>query len=65
MLFDENGNISNFDAIQDAMFKKYNQMADMYTEDDTNWEIFQKQYEQLEKYIEQYEETYDLLRDEE
>lgn len=65
MLFDEKGNISNFDAIQDAMYAKYNQMTDMYTDDDTNWEIFEKKYEQLEKYIEQYEETYDLLRDEE
>lgn len=65
MLFDEKGNISNFDAIQDAMYAKYNQMTDLYTDDDTNWEIFEKKYEQLEKYIEQYEETYDLLRDEE
>lgn len=65
MLFDEKGNISNFDAIQDAMYAKYNQMTEMYTDDDTNWEIFEKKYEQLEKYIEQYEETYDLLRDEE
>lgn len=65
ILFDEKGNISNFDAIQDAMYAKYNQMADVYMDDDTNWEIFEKKYEQLEKYIEQYEETYDLLRDEE
>lgn len=65
MLFDEKGNISNFDAIQDTMYAKYNQMTEMYTDDDTNWEIFEKKYEQLEKYIEQYEETYDLLRDEE
>lgn len=65
MLFDEKGNISNFDAIQDAMYAKYNQMTERFTEDDTSWEIFEKKYEQLEKYIEQYEETYDLLRDEE
>ena len=63
--FDEMGNISNFDQIQDAMYNKYNSMADKYTEEDEAWEIFEKQYEQLEKYIEQYEETYDLLRDEE
>lgn len=65
MLFDEKGNISNFDAIQDAMYAKYNEMTQKFTEDDTNWEIFQKQYEQLEKYLDKYEETYDLLRDEE
>lgn len=65
MEFDERGNISNYDAIQDAMFDKYNQMADAYTEDSETWKAFEKQYEQLEKYIEQYEETYDLLRDQE
>ena len=65
MLFDEKGNISNFDAIQDAMYAKYNEMTEKFTEDDEQWEIFQKQYEQLEKYLDKYEETYDLLRDEE
>ena len=63
--YDERGNISNYDQIQDAMFAKYNQMADRYDEDSEEWQIFEKKYEQLEKYIEQYEETYDLLRDEE
>lgn len=63
--YDERGNISNYDAIQDAMFNKYNQMTDMYDEDSQEWQVFEKKYEQLEKYIEQYEETYDLLRDEE
>ena len=63
--YDERGNISNYDQIQDAMFEKYNQMADQYDEDSEEWQIFEKKYEQLEKYIEQYEETYDLLRDEE
>lgn len=65
ILFDEKGNISNFDEIQDAMFAKYNKMADAFDEDSTDWKIFEKKYEQLEKYIEQYEETYDLLRDQE
>lgn len=63
--YDERGNISNYDAIQDAMFNKYNQMTDRYDEDSQEWQVFEKKYEQLEKYIEQYEETYDLLRDEE
>lgn len=62
--YDASGNISNFDEIQDAMFDKYNKMAGSLTEDDDNWKIFEKQYELLEKYIKQYEETYDLARDE-
>ena len=65
MEFDEKGNISNYDAIQDAMYAKYNSMAETYTDDSLEWQEFEKKYEQLEKYIEQYEETYDLLRDEE
>lgn len=65
MEFDEDGNIANFDAIQDAMYAKYNQMASTYTEDSEEWQVFEKQYEQMEKYLEQYEETYDMLRDEE
>ena len=64
MKFDENGNISNYDQIQDAMFNKYNAMT-AYDEDSVQWQTFEKKYEQLEKYIEQYEETYDLLREEE
>ena len=63
--FDEKGNILNYDAIQDAMYAKYNAMASTYTEDSEEWQIFEKQFEQLEKYIEQYEETYDLLREQE
>ena len=62
--FDENGNISNYDQIQDAMFNKYNAMT-KYDEESLEWQTFEKKYEQLEKYIEQYEETYDLLREEE
>lgn len=61
--YDMSGNISNFDEIQDAMFDKYNSMANAYTDDSDEWKIFEKKYELLEKYIEQYEETYDLLRD--
>lgn len=62
--YDERGNISNYDQIQDAMFAKYNQMTSL-DEDSEEWQVFEKKYEQLEKFIEQYEETYDLLRDEE
>lgn len=63
--FDEKGNISNYDEIQDAMFAKYNAMASTYDEDSEEWQVFEEKYEQLEKYIEQYEETYDLLREQE
>ena len=63
--FDVNGNISNYDAIQDAMFGKYNSMAESNTDDSETWKVFEEKYKQLEEYIEQYEETYDLLRDEE
>lgn len=63
--YDERGNISNFDEIQDAMFNKYNEMTERFTDDSEEWDVFEKQYEQLQKYIEQYEETYDLLRDQE
>ena len=63
--YDEFGNIANYDQIQDAMFAKYNQMADAYDEESEEWQVFEDKYEQLEKYIEQYEETYDLLRSEE
>lgn len=62
--YDKDGNISNFEEIQQAMFDKYNQMAGSNTEDSDEWKKFEKQYELLEKYIAQYEETYDLARDE-
>lgn len=62
--YDASGNISNFDEIQDAMFEEYNRMAQKYTDDSDEWKIFEKKYELLEKYIKQYEETYDLARDE-
>lgn len=65
MEFDVRGNISNFDEIQDAMFNKYNEMAASLTSDSEDWEIFEKQYEQLQKYVDKYEETYDLRREEE
>lgn len=62
--YDASGNISNFDEIQDAMFEEYNRMAQKYTDDSDEWKVFEKKYELLEKYIKQYEETYDLARDE-
>lgn len=61
--FDKLGNISNFDAIQDAMYDVWDKMAGDYDEDSTKWQEFEKRYEQLEKAIEQYDETHDLLRE--
>lgn len=61
--FDENGNISNFDEIQDAMYDLYNKNAESMSE--SEWEIFEEHYKQVEEYMKQYEETYDLLREEE
>ena len=63
MEFDEKGNISNYDAIQDAMYKAWNE--DYYNLPEEEREAWEEKYEKVEKYIEQYEETYDLLRDEE
>jgi hypothetical protein len=37
MEFDENGNIANYDEIEAAMHAKYNEMADKYTDDSTEW----------------------------
>lgn len=63
MQFDERGNISNYDEIQDAMYKAWNE--DFYNLSEEDREAWEEKYEKVEKYIEQYEETYDLLRDEE
>ena len=63
MEFDEKGNISNYDEIQDAMYKAWNE--DYYNLPEEERQAWEEKYEKVEKYIEQYEETYDLLRDEE
>lgn len=61
--YDENGNITNFDEIQDAAYAKYNQMAETYDEESNEWIQFEKDYEQFMKYLELYEESTDLVRD--
>jgi len=43
--YDEKGNIANFDEIQDAMYAKYNSMADKYDEESEEWKVFEKKYE--------------------
>jgi hypothetical protein len=39
--FDARGNISNFDQIQDAMYAEWDRMAELYTEDSEEWQIFE------------------------
>jgi hypothetical protein len=63
--YDESGNIANYDALQDAMWAVYNARADALDSSSTEWEVFESEFEELQHWIEQYEETYDLLRDEE
>lgn len=62
--YDASGNIQNFDALQDAMYATYNARAAAMDSESTEWQVFEKEFEELEHWIEQYEETYDLLRDE-
>ena len=62
--YDQSGNISNYDALQDAMWSVYNARADAMDSESTEWQAFEKEFEELQHWIEQYEETYDLLRDE-
>lgn len=63
--YDESGNIANYDALQDAMWAVYNARADAMDSSSTEWQVFEDEFEELQHWIEQYEETYDLLRDEE
>lgn len=53
--FDENGNISNYDEVMEAQLNKFNKKRT---------EKAEKEYEEFKKLIEQYEETHDLLLDE-
>ena len=41
--FDENGNISNYDDIQGAMYATYNAMT-AYDEDSDEWQVFEEKY---------------------
>jgi len=47
------------------MYATYNARAAAMDSESTEWQVFEKEFEELEHWIEQYEETYDLLRDEE
>ena len=65
--FDENGTITNFDAIQDKMYDMYNshinddgEVTDM---DEEAWEDYEEEWEDIMALIEQYEETQDLRKE--
>jgi hypothetical protein len=45
--YDESGNISNFDALQDAMYAVYNSRAASMDSESTEWQVFEKEFEQL------------------
>ena len=64
---DENGTITNFDAIQDAMWDEYNshindkdEVIDM---DEEAWKEYEEEWERIMALIEQYEETQDLRKE--
>jgi TP901 family phage tail tape measure protein len=64
---DENGTITNFDAIQDAMWDEYNshindkgEVTDM---DEEAWKEYEKEWERIMALIEQYEETQDKRKE--
>lgn len=65
--FDENGTITNFDKIQDALYDIYNSKIDENGEvvglDEEAWEKFQEEWEKILALIEQYEETQDLRKE--
>ena len=64
---DENGTITNFDAIQDAMWDEYNshindkgEVTDM---DEEAWKEYEKEWDRIMALIEQYEETQDKRKE--
>ena len=64
---DENGTITNFDAIQDAMLNAYNSHINDKEEvigmDEEAWKAYEKEWEDIMALIEQYEETQDLRKE--
>lgn len=64
---DENGTITNFDAIQDAMWDEYNshinddgEVTDM---DEEAWKEYEEEWERIMALIEQYEDTQDKRKE--
>ena len=64
---DENGTITNFDAIQDAMFSAYNkninEKGEVIGMDEEAWKAYEQEWERIMALIEQYEETQDLRKE--
>ena len=64
---DENGTITNFDAIQDAMFSAYNkninEKGEVIGMDEEAWKAYEEEWERIMALIEQYEETQDLRKE--
>ena len=65
--FDDNGALTNYDAILEAAVREYNQAVDEFnkhTEDDEGakeaFEAAQERYEQVMEALDQYDETHDL-----
>ena len=68
--FDKDGNISNYDSLMEAARKKYNKAVDEFNKHTTDDEAAKKameaakqQYDGFIKWIEQYEDTKDLIDD--
>ena len=64
---DENGTITNFAAIQDAMWAEYNshinEQGEVIGMDEEAWEAYTEEWERIMALIEQYEETQDLRKE--
>lgn len=66
--YDANGNIENFDEIQDFMFADHDAKADAYEAgkmSEEEWQAYEEKYKLFEEQMGKYEESYDLLREEE
>ena len=63
---DANGNIANYDDIEQQMIDAYNEKAVLYETgkmSEEDWQAYEQLWEQTKKDIEQYEESDELLRD--
>lgn len=65
-VFDEFGNISNYDEVMMGIINKYNEFVDLYNAgkaDDDDKEKWDEWYEEKKKWIENYEETVSTIYD--
>lgn len=66
-IFDELGNIANYDQLMGAYVAQYNEGVAKYNAgeiEDEQFEAYEKQYENFKKALDQYEETNNLLQEE-